>query len=268
MEETFFRDPRLPFVEGRYSTGSGRHFKPHLHRTLSIGVIDKGEVEYYVAGERARLATGDLALINPETMHSCNVIKGGVRSYYMLHLETDWCLEIQKSIWRVEDFVAMSKVHLKNESLYLDYIQLMQILMDKTEDLLLKEQILASFYSALLPFVCKQQAVQDQPPENIEKLKTYLRADLKEELTLHALAEKMDINPYTLLRQFKAETGVTPHAYRTNCRVELARELLRRGMDIAETALECGFFDQSHLHRHFKAITTVTPKEYRVNFVQ
>jgi AraC-like DNA-binding protein len=39
-------------------------------------------------------------------------------------------------------------------------------------------------------------------------------------------------------------------------------------MDIAETALECGFFDQSHFHRHFKAMTTVTPQEYRVNFVQ
>jgi AraC-like DNA-binding protein len=62
--------------------------------------------------------------------------------------------------------------------------------------------------------------------------------------------------------------GITPHAYRLNCRIDRARELLRQGRDIAETALECGFYDQSHLHRHFKAVTTVTPREYQVNFIQ
>lgn len=53
-----------------------------------------------------------------------------------------------------------------------------------------------------------------------------------------------------------------------NCRIEQAKEFLREGRDITDTALECGFFDQSHFHRHFKAMTTVTPQEYRVNFIQ
>ena len=87
-------------------------------------------------------------------------------------------------------------------------------------------------------------------------------------MSLESLARELDSNPYTLLRKFKAETGVTPHAFRMNCRIEKAREYLRQGVDIAEVALECGFFDQSHMHRYFKAITTVTPKEYQVNFLQ
>jgi transcriptional regulator GlxA family with amidase domain len=44
--------------------------------------------------------------------------------------------------------------------------------------------------------------------------------------------------------------------------------MLRQGVEPAEVALECGFFDQSHLHRHFRAITAVTPGEYQRNFVQ
>jgi len=56
--------------------------------------------------------------------------------------------------------------------------------------------------------------------------------------------------------------------YRTNCRINQARQMLQQGRDIGETALECGFFDQSHFHRHFKAMTTVTPREYQINFVQ
>ena len=53
-----------------------------------------------------------------------------------------------------------------------------------------------------------------------------------------------------------------------NCRIDLARTLLQKGTDIGEVALVCGFFDQSHFHRHFKAMTTVTPREYQLNFIQ
>jgi AraC-like DNA-binding protein len=48
-----------------------------------------------------------------------------------------------------------------------------------------------------------------------------------------------------------------------NCRIEHARSLLQKGRTIADTALACGFFDQSHFHHHFKAMTTVTPKQYQ-----
>jgi transcriptional regulator GlxA family with amidase domain len=115
---------------------------------------------------------------------------------------------------------------------------------------------------------CRPQAEKEVIPESIDWLKKCLGQDLHQDRTLLSLAEELTVNPYTLLRRFKAATGITPHAYRMNCRIEQARQFLSQGKDIAETALECGFFDQSHLHRHFKAATTVTPQEYRVNFIQ
>ena len=92
--------------------------------------------------------------------------------------------------------------------------------------------------------------------------------NLDVDITMRQLALKLQANPYTLLRQFKAATGLTPHAYRLNCKIELAKNLLQKGLELSQVALECGFFDQSHFHHHFKAITTVTPKEYQVNFIQ
>ena len=92
--------------------------------------------------------------------------------------------------------------------------------------------------------------------------------NVAEEITLSQIAMNLNENPYTLLRQFKKQVGITPHAYRLNCRIEFAKKLLRQNKNIIEVGLSCGFFDQSHFHRHFKAITTVTPKEYQVNFIQ
>ncbi|MDZ7820178.1 MAG: helix-turn-helix domain-containing protein [Aliarcobacter sp.] len=50
--------------------------------------------------------------------------------------------------------------------------------------------------------------------------------------------------------------------------MEFAKELLKKGFSIVETALECGFYDQSHFHRNFKKIVAITPKEYQDNFIQ
>lgn len=120
----------------------------------------------------------------------------------------------------------------------------------------------------IFSIACSPQNIKLARKENIEELKKILSSGLWMDLPINSLAENLNANPYTLIRSFKAITGITPHAYRMNCRIEHAKELLKQGKDITETALECGFFHQSHFHPHFKAMTTVTPQMYRVNFIQ
>jgi AraC-like DNA-binding protein len=267
-DEIFFKDNRLPFAECRYSKSSRRSFKPHLHRTFSIGAVDCGQALYRVGDRSILLSTGSLALINPETLHFCNAAASEGRSYYMLYLDVEWCRTLQKSLWRVDTFIPVTLAKLDDLRLYRLFCRVMRRLMDPAIHLLEKEQLLIELTGRIFKKACGPQTGQRLVEENIHRLKQALAADLREDLTLEALARDMDANPYTLLRRFKAATGITPHAYRMNCRIEQARLLLQQGLDIADTALECGFFDQSHLHRHFKAMTTVTPQEYRVNFIQ
>ncbi len=269
--EIFFKDGRLPFVEGRCSLSNMRTFKPHMHKGFSIGAVRSGQL-YFQAGDSSELLMpGALALINPETLHSCNTRGQGERSFFMLYLDVEWCLQIEKSLWNITRFIPATLIRLVDDGLYLQYIDAMEHLFDQSVHLLEKEQLLFELLATVFKkSVHLPNSPMNQAPytKNVEQLKQLLSTDLQENLTLDDLARQVEENPYTMLRRFKAGTGITPHAYRMNCRIEQARKYLQQGMEIAEVALLSGFFDQSHFHRHFKAMTTLTPKEYQVNFIQ
>ena len=72
----------------------------------------------------------------------------------------------------------------------------------------------------------------------------------------------INFSPFHLVRVFRAATGLPPHAYLTQVRLQHAKRLLAAGALIAWVAADTGFTDQSHLARHFKQVTGVTPGQY------
>ncbi|RYE91099.1 MAG: AraC family transcriptional regulator, partial [Myxococcales bacterium] len=91
----------------------------------------------------------------------------------------------------------------------------------------------------------------------------FLRDHFDQKITLSALADLAQLNPYVLLRQFRKETGLTPHDYLRAYRVYRARGFIEQGVALADVALRCGFADQSHLNRQFKQSLSISPRRYR-----
>jgi AraC-like DNA-binding protein len=80
---------------------------------------------------------------------------------------------------------------------------------------------------------------------------------------LDELAEVAGIGKFRLIRLFREQTGMPPHALQVAHRVRAARRLLEAGVTVADAAAATGFVDQSHLHRQFQRSLGFTPGEYR-----
>ena len=77
--------------------------------------------------------------------------------------------------------------------------------------------------------------------------------------TLADLAAAAGLSRYQFLRAFTRLTGLPPHAYLLQRRVQHARRLVRGGLPLAEAAAASGFADQSHMTRCFARSFGLTP---------
>jgi AraC-like DNA-binding protein len=91
----------------------------------------------------------------------------------------------------------------------------------------------------------------------------YLAEHFESNVSLDELANAAGIGKFRLVRIFRKQTGLAPHALQIAYRVRAARRLLEAGETIAATAAATGFADQSHLHRHFRASIGWTPRHYQ-----
>ena len=100
-------------------------------------------------------------------------------------------------------------------------------------------------------------------PKAITKAKEYLSAHLAEDVRLTHTAQAAHLSPFHFLRVFQASTGLTPHAWLVQRRIERVRRLLGGTTSLADIAACTGFADQAHMTRLFKAQVGVPPGQYR-----
>ena len=97
------------------------------------------------------------------------------------------------------------------------------------------------------------------------EIKTFIDKNITHNLTLEDISKEFLISPFHLIRLFKKELNLTPYQYILNKKINLAKELLSKGTNIAEVAVLVGFNDQSHLYKYFKQVFSISPKEYQVS---
>lgn len=101
-------------------------------------------------------------------------------------------------------------------------------------------------------------------PEAVRTAKTFIAANLAQDMTLEQVAAHAHVSPFHFCKIFKRSTGVTFTDYVTRARVEKARKLLMQpAARITEIAYDVGFQSLSHFNRSFRRINGESPTEFR-----
>lgn len=108
------------------------------------------------------------------------------------------------------------------------------------------------------------RSIQGLSPHILRRVTDYMRAHLCDPLSLQTLADVAGLSTFHFCRMFKQSTGMPPHRYLADLRIERAkRMLLQSGTPIGDIAFDTGFGSSSQFSHVFKKQAGCTPQEYR-----
>ena len=87
--------------------------------------------------------------------------------------------------------------------------------------------------------------------------------NLAYEILVSDLSKMANFSVYYFIRVFKKEVGLTPKEYLIQQRIKKAKNLIAQELPLSQIALECGFYDQSHMIKYFKVYTGLNPSIYQ-----
>ena len=101
-------------------------------------------------------------------------------------------------------------------------------------------------------------------PWQEKRSKEMLAGDLTGTTPLHEIAGACGLSVSHFSRAFHKSTGLAPHAWLLQARVESAKAMLRSGdASLSTIARACGFADQSHFARVFTSRVGLSPGAWR-----
>jgi AraC family transcriptional regulator len=100
--------------------------------------------------------------------------------------------------------------------------------------------------------------------KRLKRVLDFIETRLASDISLDDLAAEACFSPFHFSRLFRDATGLSPHRYVTERRIEAARKkLAANGAPLVQIALDTGLGSQANFTRVFRKTTGLTPGQYR-----
>ena len=261
----FWQAEALAGVELLHARYIEQRFAPHVHEGFVFTVIEHGAQRFRHRGSDHLAPVGSMVLINPDELHTgSKAHEEGwrYRGFYPDNAQVTGVLtELGLASGGMPSFASSvlhdPQLHRLFGALHLLLESGAEALQQQTA---WREAILLLFQRhARLP----QAPSPGREPQAVARAKELLGSQLAEPPSLEQLAAAVNLSPFHFARVFRRATGLPPHAWLKQRRLEQARALLKSGCMPLAVAMQLGFADQSHLTRQFKQAYVVGPGEYR-----
>ena len=260
----FFTAGRFDGLECLTASFRTHRYALHTHDTYVIGGILEGCESWTVRGGRHYACPGDFVFNHPLDVHDGEPYGDGYcyrMTYPSIALLRAIAAEVSDRTATGTPFFPEPVVH---DPQGVALIVAAHRMLETGNDTLGADELLRRAYAhSLVHHARIAPAAVGREPGPVARVKALLSRRYAEDLPLADLAVEAGLSPHHLIRAFRRETGLTPHAWLINLRVETAKARLRRGEMPADVATATGFCDQPHLTRAFKARIGVTPGAYR-----
>lgn len=258
---TYFRLPQLPGVEALHARFVSHAYVPHSHPTWTVAVVHDGAARFEVDATQQRADRGELFVLEPEAVHTGMAAVPEGWAYKVLYLDPAVLFE-----WDERDAAAPRAarwVVFRDIALRAALLRMHAVIGSGAGGLELDESV-AVAVDALRPHLRPGPVGLRGGYEHaaVRRARAHLCENWDRAVPLVELSDVAGLTRFELIRRFRSQTGLTPHAFQTNLRIERARRMLSAGTAIAEVAAECGFADQPHLTRSFKRAVGVTPGRF------
>ncbi|WP_319764227.1 AraC family transcriptional regulator [Maridesulfovibrio sp.] len=261
----YLRPAAIEGLEIQEVINSNHSFPNHTHGFHSVGLMEKGGCYCRQPGCGSSFVRGgEIALFNPGLVHSGVITDSDTRiSYRVFSFDNRLFEKALRDLNEAEVMPEFRSV-VTEDKLTSGTLTELNYAASTVKNRLAIDTALARAAAALLTRHCETQSKvpKTMEPAAVRRAREYLHANLSEKVTLEELANATGLSRYHLLRVFRKTTGLPPHSYHMQLRLEYAKRLLRSGLPFAETALQCGFSDQSHFSNTFRRYTGATPSQY------
>lgn len=260
-----------PKFSVRHTATAGCEFQPHSHPAFTVTVVLAGRMTATIGGCTLELSGGDVALTNVSQSHSAHAVEVEFVSICISPvLVNELAAEI--GLMRASADICFRSNLTFDETLMRFAREIVsEMAAEQVGSAVMLDALVGQLVIHLLRChltVRKSDQIElsraGPVDRRLRRAIEFMHDNFGREIALEEIAAAAYLSEYHFARFFKQISGVTPHVYLANLRLERARKLLAEtALPISEIASMVGYQSQSHFTKMFKSVTGVTPRAYR-----
>ncbi len=245
------------------AAASDHVFPRHTHDEYGIGLFVSGGQMSASGRGQITAGAGDIITVNPGEVHDGVPMRRESRSWLMLYLTPALMADIRFDHEGAENpEFEFERPAFSDPRTVLAFRSAFAAATGEKENRgLALDQALVALFAPLSPLTRLEEKATGG--DGLLRARAMIDDDPARNLSLQDLATEAGLSRFQTLRAFQTLTGLTPHAYLMQRRMNLARRRISEGMSLADVAAEAGYADQSHMTREFRRRYGLTPAAYR-----
>ena len=239
-------------------------FARHAHEHSVIALVETGTQQYTYRGTRHTTPAGQIFFVNSGEPHTGEPATPEGLVYRTLCLGPQAFRQLALDITNKNDHPSLVGAVVADGHLFAKLQRLHRAIAGNEPAMDCESFLISAVRHVLEKHVETRRQVLASGKDSfvVTQVREYLEAHYSEDVSLAQLAVLTSRSPFHIAHTFMKAIGLPPHAYLESIRIAHARDLLRAGTSVVDTALALGYPDQSHFTHRFRRHTGFTSGQY------